>query len=481
MIRGRTARTLVAALLVGLSASAILAAAPTAPAATPAAPATAPAAPAAAVINQGQESPFVAIVKQAAPAIVNIDVEAVVTRSVSGLPDDPFFKQFFGDMFREYTRQVPMKGAGSGFVVSSDGRILTNNHVIADAKKITVTFSDGTTKDAKVIGRDPTFDLAVIKVDGKNLPTLPLGDSASAEVGSWVVAIGNPLGLGVEPTVTVGVLSAKNRSIRARDFSFDGFLQTDAAINPGNSGGPLLNIHGQVIGINTAIAPMAQGIGFAIPIDMAKQVMNDIVTYGRVRRGQLGVYLQPLTPVMANAMGLKDVKGSLVASVAPDSPAASAGIRRGDVITSVDGKPVASPTNVSTRIREHIAGDTVSVTVYRDGSTKSFSVKLKPIDEPLEKDSQETVSKLGISVTKLTPELRKNLNLAPNENGLVITKVENGSVAAFAGLQPDDLILQANGRNVTTADELARAVGNQKAVVLLVLRDGMSSYVTLQM
>ena len=244
-------------------------------------------------------NPVAKIAKETSPAVVNIDVETMVTRSVMPFPDDPIFRQFFGDEFQRFSRTIPMKGRGSGFVVTEEGQILTNNHVVEGADKITVTLSDGRTFPAKVLGTDPTFDLAVIKIEAKKLPVLNLGDSDRLEVGEWVVAIGNPFGL--EHTVTVGVISAKNRSIHAGDVNFEGFLQTDAAINPGNSGGPLINLSGEVVGINSAIVPYAQGIGFAIPINMAKQVMNDLVKYGKVKRGWLGVYVQPLTKEFASA------------------------------------------------------------------------------------------------------------------------------------------------------------------------------------
>ena len=221
-------------------------------------------------------NPIVTIVKDTSPAVVNIDVEAVSKRRVSPFPfgDDPIFRQFFGDAFKEYTRSVPMKGRGSGFIVTKDGQILTNNHVVEGADKITVTLADGKTYKARVLGKDPTFDLAVIKIEPKgNLPTLDLGDSDAVEVGEWVVAIGNPYGF--EHSVTAGVISAKNRSIHAEDVNFDGLLQTDAAINPGNSGGPLLNMDGRVVGINAAIVPYAQGMGFAIPVNICLLYTSD--------------------------------------------------------------------------------------------------------------------------------------------------------------------------------------------------------------
>ena len=425
-------------------------------------------------------SPIADLVAKVGPAVVNIDVEGTVTRTVGqGIPDDPLFREFFGDMFREYTRKVPMKGAGSGFVVSSDGRSLTNNHVIADADKITVTFSNGKTMEAKVIGKDPTFDIAVIKVDGKGLPTLEMGDSDKVRVGETLIAIGNTLGLGLEPTVTVGVLSARNRSVHVQNFNFDGFLQTDASINPGNSGGPLLDMNGRVIGINTAIIASAQGIGFAIPINMAKQVMNDIVTYGKVRRGQMGVYLQPITEDIASAFDLPNTDGALIAEVVPDSPAEKAGLKRGDVITKIDGKKVENSVQLSTTVRQHMAGDKINLEVIRNGKTMNFTLSLAEVDTSVADAS--TADMLGFSVSKITPELRKEMKLSDRDSGLVVTSVEDKSLAMRSGLRRGDIILQANGREVKTPNELFKAISSSKRsrVALLISRDGRTLYLPL--
>lgn len=425
-------------------------------------------------------SPVADLVEKVGHAVVNIDVEGTVTRTVNqGLPNDPFFREFFGDMFREYTRRVPMKGAGSGFVVSKDGRILTNNHVIDGADKITVTFFDGKTMEASVIGRDPTFDIAVIKVDGKDLPTLELGDSDKIRVGETMVAIGNTLGLGLEPTVTVGVLSARNRSIHLQNFNFDGFLQTDASINPGNSGGPLLDMQGRVIGINTAIIPSAQGIGFAIPINMAKQVMNDIVSYGKVRRGQMGVYLQPITEDIASAFELKNTKGALIADVIPDSPAEKAGLKRGDVIVKLDGKEVEDSVKLSTSVRQHMAGDKINLEVLRNGKTMNFSLTLAEVDTTVADAS--TAEKIGFTVATITPELRKELKLSERDSGLVVTEVEEKSLAARSGLRRGDIILQAGGREVNNAGDLFKVIGSTKRnrVPLLIRRYGRTQYLPL--
>ena len=405
---------------------------------------------------------------------------AAMVNAASALPTEVLSAASpIGDMFREYARKVPMKGAGSGFIVSADGRILTNNHVIADADKITVTFSDGKTMEAKVIGKDPTFDLAVIKVDGKNLRTLQLGDSDKLRVGETLVAIGNTLGLGLEPTVTVGVLSARNRSVHVQNFNFDGFLQTDASINPGNSGGPLLDMNGRVIGINTAIIASAQGIGFAIPINMAKQVMDDIVTYGKVRRGKMGVYLQPITEDIASAFDLKNTEGALIAEVVADSPAEKAGLKRGDIITKIDGKKIENSVQLSTTVRQHMAGDTIKLEVLRNGKTMNFSLSLSEVDTTAA--DAATSDKLGFSVSTVTPELRKELKLSERDSGVVVTDVEPKSSAMRSGLRRGDIILQANGRDVKQPNDLYKALSSssRKRIPLLISREGRTLYLPL--
>lgn len=423
-------------------------------------------------------NPVASLFEKAAPAVVNIDTEAMVRRSVSPFGNDPFFREFFGDRMKEFSRMVPMRGSGSGFIVSKDGKILTNNHVISDADKITVTLSDGRTFEASVVGKDPTFDLAVLKIDASDLPVLELGDSDKVKVGEWAVAIGNPLGL--EHSVTVGVISAKNRSINAKNFNFDGFLQTDAAINPGNSGGPLLGLDGKVMGINTAIIPYAQGIGFAIPINMAKQVMDDIVTYGKVRRGWLGVYVQPVTEDFAKAYGLKGTEGALVSDVIPDSPAAKAGLQRGDVIMSVSGKEVKNHQDFVMKVRHHMAGEKVSLDVVRRSEAKKIDVVLAEVDDTVAFGAADSgqVDRLGVKVAKVTGELRGKYDLS-SEDGVVVLSVDEGSYAARAGIKEGDVILEANGVSLSSASDLAKALKKGDSAVLLVKRDGRTSFLSI--
>jgi serine protease Do len=297
-----------------------------------------------------------------------------------------------------------------------------------------------------------------------------------------VVAIGNPFGL--EHSVTVGVISAKNRSVNAGDVNFQGFLQTDAAINPGNSGGPLLNLDGKVVGINTAIIPYAQGIGFAIPVNMAQQVMDDLVRFGKVKRGWLGVYVQPITPEIAEAYGLKGTEGALVADVQADSPAVKAGLLRGDVILSVDGIPVKTHQDLVFGIRRHLAGDTVVLDVVRKGKAETIRVQLQEIpgaEEAAEEAPSDLEGKLGLSVNPVTEELRRRYSLAENE-GVVITKVEGGSPSERLGLKAGDLILEVNGTVVKDLTSWKRALGRVKgSIVLVVQREGRTFFVSMRL
>jgi len=311
------------------------------------------------------------------------------------------------------------------------------------------------------------------------LPTIPLGDSDAVEVGEWVIAIGNPFGL--SHTVTVGVISAKGRTISAGDRSFENFLQTDAAINPGNSGGPLLNLKGEVIGINTAIIPYAQGIGFAIPINTAKQILDDLIKFGRVDRGWLGVYLQSMTPSLAKGFGLSEPKGVIVAKVAPGSPAEKAGITRGDVILSVDGKEVNSPAELQIAIRSRKAGDKVNLSIWRKGKSLNVTVTLGSIPQT-ERVSLPSKIDLGIVVSDITPDLARRYNLS-DRIGVVITHVEPNSPAETADLRVGDVIKEVNGIEVTDVKSWEQALSEVKdsSIVLLISRDDNTFFVSIDL
>lgn len=443
-------------------------------------------------------NPYVAIVKRSSPAVVNIDVEKLVTQQtmVNPFQGNPFFDDFFGDDFfgpqQNKTRKVPRRGKGSGFIVSKDGYILTNNHVVEDADKIKVTLLDGRSFDAEKVGQDPTFDLAVIRIKAKDLPVLPLGDSSATEVGELVVAIGNPHGF--ENTVTAGIISGKNRTLQAPGVNFQGFLQTDAAINPGNSGGPLIDMHGSVIGINTAIVPYAQGIGFAIPVNMAKQVMDDLIKHGEVRRGWLGVTVQPLTASLVEAYKIPVKEGSIIADVQKDSPAEKAGMLRGDVIVKVGDSNVKNSEDVVFAVRNRLAGEKVPFEIYRDGKKMTIEVTLgytgnakkqTKLGEGATSDdkkvSQESTRK-GVTVVLNTPEFSKEHELEET-GGVVVIRVDRNSQGRRLGLRAGDVILEINRTKITSIAEWEKVMDSLKddsAIGLLVSRGGQTLYISVE-
>ena len=431
------------------------------------------------------ENPVKKIAKELSPAVVNIDVESIVTQSIDGfggLENDPFFRRFFGDEFRRFSRSIPMKGRGSGFIVSKEGLILTNNHVVEGASKITVTISSGKTYEAKVIGKDPTFDIAIIKLDGEgDFPVIEMGDSDAIEVGDWVVAIGNPYGL--EHTVTVGVISAKNRSIHAQNVNFDGFLQTDAAINPGNSGGPLIGLDGKVAGINTAILPYAQGLGFAIPVNMAKQIMNDLVEFGTVKRGYLGASVQNLNKEFIEAFELDIEEGIVIGDILQGEAAEKAGLKRGDAVTHINGESVKNVQAFINKIRSFSPNTKIKLSVIREKKSLIIDVELGLMpgaDAVVTGRGQEILDKLGISATPVNKELQSKYRI-DSEKGLVITKIAQGSDAHVTGLAEGDVIFEVNNSRVNNIEDFNKAVENKKSLAFLIWRDGKTFYVPMRM
>ena len=441
-------------------------------------------------------NPIVSIVKKSSPAVVNIDTETMVKQRIMSNPfgRDPFFEEFFGEDFfgggGMQERVVPQRGKGSGFIVNKDGYILTNNHVVEGADKIKVTLLDGRSFDAKKVGQDPTFDLAVIQIKAPDLPVLLLGDSDATEVGEWVVAIGNPLGF--ENSVTAGVVSAKNRTLQAPGVNFQGFMQTDAAINPGNSGGPLIDLSGRVIGINTAIVPYAQGIGFAVPINMAKQIMDDLILHGEVRRGWLGVTVQPLTAALVDAYKIPVKEGSIISDVQPNSPADKYGLKRGDVIVSIAGNAVKNSQDVVFSVRNKLAGDKVNFEIYRDGKKRNVEVVLGEIDRG---DGEKTGSKpvtgpkstansskqMGITAAVIDSELQRQYDLGSRE-GLVVTNVDRGSLGSRLGLQPGDVILEINRTKMQTLDDWNRVMGaKNRSLGILMSRGGQTLFISVEL
>jgi len=413
--------------------------------------------------------------KEVSPAVVNISTTQVVkfdrprTRAPFGQHDpfEDFFNNFFGRMPREQKR----RSLGSGFLVSADGYILTNNHVVEKADEVTVTLLDKEEFKAKVVGNDPKTDIALIKIDArKKLPHVSLGDSDRLEVGEWVVAIGNPFGLG--HTVTTGIVSAKGRIIGSGPY--DDFIQTDASINPGNSGGPLFNLKGEVVGINTAIIQGGQGIGFATPIQLAKSVLDQLRDKGKVTRGWLGVYIQRLSPEVAEKLGVPERRGALVSDVTKDGPAEKSGIRSGDVIVAFNGKEIKDEHELPTLVAATRPGQKVDVKVIREGKEIVIPVTIAEMEgEPGKRGGGPDLSKgLGLTVQDITPELAQRFEIE-NAKGVLVTSVEGGSPAEDAGFQEGDIVRQINRQPVPNAAEFSKLMKkykDDKTVLFLVER-----------
>lgn len=391
---------------------------------------------------------------------------------------DEFFNRFFGDI---PDRDFKQRSLGSGFIISDDGYIFTNNHVVENTDKILVKISDGKEYEAKIIGTDSKTDIALIKIKpDNNLPTVDIGDSDTLKVGEWVIAIGNPFGL--EQTVTAGIVSAKGRVIGAG--TYDNFIQTDASINPGNSGGPLFNMQGKVIGINTAIVAQGQGIGFAIPINMAKSILADLKTKGKVTRGWLGISIQDISEDIAKSINYKDKKGVLVTDVFKDDPADKAGIKVGDIITEINGKTIKDTHELLLTTAALHVGDNATVKIIRDGREMSLKINVaERKDKPETALAQGSGGYFGISVQELTKDLAKQLGISQN-TGLIVTNVEEGSPADNVGIQQHDIIIQVNKIKVSSLKqynaEMTKSV-QKKSVMLLIKRGNSNFFVGLHM
>ncbi len=433
-------------------------------------------------------SPWVELARTLKPAVVNISTTRVqegapVVENPFGneSPFNDFFKQFFGGVPGGVPRRT-VRSLGSGFVINPDGLIITNNHVVDGAKQTKVTLSDGREFVAKVLGRDPRTDLALLKIEARDLPVIPLGDSARLQVGEPVMAIGNPFGL--EQTVTTGIVSATGRVIG--EGPYDDFIQTDASINPGNSGGPLINAQGQVIGINTALFSQtggSVGIGFAIPVNLAKPVVTQLAEAGRVVRGYLGVTVQRVTSDLAKSFGLAGPRGALVASVVEGAPAARAGVKPGDVITEYDGRAIARSDELPRAVAETPVGREVPLTVLREGKPVVLRVAIAKLAEAEERPVQAAgTPQLGLALQTVTPNLARELGL-PAREGVLVRGVESGSPAANAGLKPGDVIAEVDRRPVKSVDELTTAIAKRRAgapVLFLVHRGDGDLYVALE-
>lgn len=426
---------------------------------------------------------FVELARTLKPAVVNISTTKIVGQQpVRRQQANPFGNDLFDDFFGRFFQDQPQRpskqrGQGSGFIIG-DGYIFTNNHVVAGADEIKVKLSDGREFKGQIKGTDEKLDLALLKIETKeSLPVAPLGDSDALEVGEWVMAIGNPFGLA--QTVTAGIISAKGRWIGSGPY--DDFLQTDASINPGNSGGPLFNARGEVVGINTAIVAGGQGIGFAIPINMAKAVLSQLKESGKVTRGWLGVSVQPITPELAASFGLKDDKGALIAEVMKGSPAEKAGIQAGDVILEFDGRPITDMHELPRIAAVTPVGKKAVIKLLRDGKVISRNVIIERMAEgtTVAKEPVEARENLGMVVEDLTKELAARLRTSETQ-GVVVIEIIRGSSAEDAGIVQGDIIKQINGMVVRNRTDYTKAVASLKKgdLVRLLLRRGETSLFT---
>jgi len=431
---------------------------------------------------------FASVLKPALPAVVNIHTSKVVKQKQSQFPffSDPMFRQFFGDQFGvEPPRAQRENSLGSGVIVTPDGTILTNNHVIDGATDIKVDLSDKREFQAKLVGTDPKTDIAVLKIQATDLPTLPIGDSSRLHVGDVVFAIGEPYGL--TSTATMGIVSATGRG-GLNIEGYEDFIQTDASINPGNSGGAMIDLHGDLVGINTAILAENgggnQGIGFAIPINMARSVMEQIVSHGKVVRGYLGLFPQDVTPALAKQFGLSQPTGALVGEVEPNTPASRAGLKRGDVILALNGQTVASANDLRLRVSQTAPGTNVKLQISRDGKTQDVNVALGELPEKAEKtgpEENEGGGLEGVNVQTLTPDLAEQLQLPAGTHGVVVTSVDPASPAA-SNLQRGDVIQEVNHKPINSIEDYRQAISSASKgpVLLLVNTQGVTRYVVIE-
>ncbi len=437
---------------------------------------------------------YASVVKKVVPAVVNISSSRVVKNEVTGMQGfdmDPFLRQFFGNNmpFNNIPKERREKALGSGVIVSPEGYILTNNHVIDKATDITVTLHDKREFKARVVGTDPRADIAVLKINGSGFPYLTLGDSSQVEVGDIVLAIGDPFGIG--QTVTSGIVSATDRSMNGQIEGVEDFIQTDAAINPGNSGGALVDDEGHLIGINTAIlsgnSGGNQGIGFAVPVNLARHDMDQILKYGKVETGYLGILPQNVTPEMAKALGVSEATGALVGDVTADSPASRAGLQKGDIILDVNSQPIDNANQLRLKIGMLAPGTNISMKVLRDNKTMELNAQLANVPSTEEQASNATPGQHestldGVQLSTLTPDVAQQLQLGSGVKGVVVESVAEGSAAADAGLTRGDVIQQVNHHPVANMSEFRQAMNSttkNNPVLLLVNRQGTTLFIAI--
>jgi serine protease Do len=465
-----------------------------------------PAAPPAPLVVDGVRTSYADVVEKTSPAVVRIEAESRSRRSqdqqqpqANPFGDDDFFRQF--PLPRQNPQPRLERGLGSGVIVSADGTILTNNHVVEGAEKITVLLSDNKSFDAKLVGSDKASDLAVLKIEAQNMPFLSLGNSDTVRVGDIVLAIGNPLGIG--QTVTAGIISAKGRrtglSYGNNNDTFEDFLQTDAPINRGNSGGALVNLNGELIGINSQILSGGPsggniGIGFSIPSNMAKSVMEQLLRDGRVRRGMLGIGIQNLSEDTAQALGLKDTSGVLVSDVRKGSAAEKAGFARRDVITAINGEKIDDSNVLRNKVAGTLPGTEIKVTVLRDGSPRELTAVLDEFEMPGSRsdgeggsgegapEKQSDTGKLGLTLQPVTPQIAKQFGMQGEPEGMIVTAIDADGTAADAGIARGDIILEINSQPVSSSEAVQSALQSAagKPVLLLISRRGQTIYLTVR-
>lgn len=423
---------------------------------------------------------FAELIKKLKPAVVNISTTNMIKRRSTPFssPFEDYFKKFFDNGPQ---REFKQKGLGTGFIISEDGYVVTNNHVVDKADDIEIILEDGEKYVAKIIGKDPKTDLALLKIESENsLPFVEFGDSESSEIGDWVIAIGNPFGLG--HTVTAGIISAKGRILGIGNY--DDFIQTDAPINPGNSGGPLFNLRGEVVGVNTAIIAGGQGLGFSIPINLTKHIIDQIKDGGKVVRGWLGITIQKITAEIAEVIGIKEGSGVLIADVAKESPAENGGLLRGDIVLEYNGKKIKEVSDLTGKVALTPPGTVAKLKIIRENKTRELNIAIGefPEDEKIAKKTEEPEQKFGLAVINITPQIASRFDLSSKE-GVIVSSVSRGSVASEAGFRRGDIIIEINNTTIINLEDYNNRldeIGKGNSALFLVKRGENTIYLGLK-